>query len=227
MSEKIYFEKIYFEYGEKETAYLKSRDPVLAVAMDEIGHIRREVTPDIFTALINSIVGQQISTKAHMTVWARMQEQFSPLTAERLAAIPDNELQSCGISFRKVAYIKEIAVSVLDGSLDLVQLQTQSDAEVCRRLSQIKGVGVWTAEMLMIFSMRRPDILSMGDLAILRGLRMLYRHRKITPQLFAKYKRRYSPYATVASLYLWAIAGGSCPDLTDPAPKTQKNTKKL
>ena len=219
-------EQLYFEYGEAEIAYLKKRDPILGAAIDEIGYIRREVTPDIFTALVNSIVGQQISTKAHITVWARMQERFAPLTPERVFALSEEDLQVCGISFRKAAYIREIAASVLDGRLDLECLQRQTDAEVCERLVRIKGVGVWTAEMLMIFSMRRPDILSKDDLAIVRGLRMLYRHREITPQLFAKYKRRYSPYASVASLYLWAVAGGACPCLTDPAPKAQKNAKK-
>lgn len=107
----------------------------------------------------------------------------------------------------------------MDGSLDLEALQTMSDQEVCNRLSQIKGVGVWTAEMLMIFSMQRKDIISSGDMAIIRGLRMLYHHRKIMPQLFAKYKRRYSPYASIASLYLWQVSHGACAGLVDLAPK--------
>ena len=79
--------------------------------------------------------------------------------------------------------------------------------------------------MLMIFSMQRPDILSWDDLAIQRGLRMLYRHRRITPKLFAKYKKRYSPHASVASLYLWAIAGGACASLKDCAPEKNKGAK--
>lgn len=93
---------------------------------------------------------------------------------------------------------------------------------MCRELSALDGIGVWTAEMLMTFSMQRPDIISFGDLAIHRGLRMLYHHRKITRDLFDKYKRRYSPYATVASLYLWAIAGGAIPELRDRASKSVK-----
>ena len=211
----------YFVYGKKEIDWLKSRDPVLGAAMDEIGPIRRPVTPDLFMALVNNIVGQQISSKAHATVWGRMKERFSPLTPQSIGALSAEELQTCGISMRKAYYIKEIADSVLSGYLNLKELPTLSDDEVCARLSRLKGIGVWTAEMLMTFSMQRPDIMSWDDLAILRGLRMLYRHRKITPALFAKYKRRYSPYATVASLYLWAIAGGACPHLTDCAPKTE------
>ena len=83
-------------------------------------------------------------------------------------------------------------------------------------------VGIWTAEMILIFCMQRPNIMSWGDLAIQRGLRMLHRHKKIDKKLFEKYKRRYSPYASVASLYLWKIAGGAC-NLIDYAPKLTKN----
>ena len=218
-------ETIYFDYGEKETEHLKKRDPILGKVIDEIGHIKRKVSPDMFTALVNSIVGQQISAKAQATIWARILEKFSPITPKTIAALSEEELQGCGISFRKASYIKGIADSVLDGSLDFHHLQTQPDDEVCKRLSQIKGIGVWTAEMLMTFSMQRPDVMSIDDLAILRGLRMLYHHRKITPKLFLKYKRRYSPYGTIASLYLWAIAGGACPELVDYAPMTEAQKK--
>lgn len=192
--------KQYLEYGAEEILYLKSKDVALGKAIDEIGHIQREVIPDLFMALVNSIIGQQISTKAQETVWARFQAMFAPVTPENILATPVGELQTCGISMRKASYIKEIADNIMDGSLDLARLQAMSDEDVCKRLSQIKGIGVWTAEMLMIFSMQRMDVISWGDMAIIRGLRMLYHHREITPKLFAKYKKRYSPYATVQPL---------------------------
>ncbi|MDR1950983.1 MAG: DNA-3-methyladenine glycosylase 2 family protein [Bacteroidales bacterium] len=198
---------------------MKSKDAVLAKAMDEIGLLRREIIPDMFMALISSIIGQQISAKAHKTVWERFQTKFAPVTAEHINSISAEELQTCGISIRKAIYIKEITSQILDGSLDLVQLQTMSDDDVCKRLSQIKGIGVWTAEMLMIFSMQRMDVLSWGDIAIHRGLRMLYGHKEITKNLFDKYKKRYSPYATVASLYLWHISAGTCDGYVDYAAK--------
>ena len=217
-------DQYYFEYGASEIGWLKSRDSVLGSAIDEIGHIFRPVMPNLFEALVHSIVGQQISTRAHATVWSRIVGLVEPFTPDRIAVLPVEELQKCGISMRKALYIKEAADSVSNGRLDLDTLNELPDSEVCNRLREIKGIGVWTAEMLMTFSMQRPDIISWDDLAIHRGLRMLYRHRKITHELFAKYRRRYSPYGTVASLYLWAIAGGACPALTDPA---QKKTKKL
>ncbi len=97
-----------------------------------------------------------------------------------------------------------------------------SDDEVCARLSSLKGLGVWSAEMLMLFSMQRPDILSFGDLAIQRGLRMIYHHRKIERKLFEKYRRRFSPYNSVASLYIWAVAGGAIEGMKDYAPKKKQ-----
>jgi len=214
----------YFEYGDTEINWLKSRDTILGSAIDEIGHISRPVTPDLFEALIHSIVSQQISAAALVTVWARIKGRINPFTPDKIVALPVEELQHCGISMRKAGYIKAAAHAVANGELDLDALHKMSDSEVCKKLAEIKGIGVWTAEMLMTFSMQRPNILSWDDLAIHRGLRMLYRHRKITPALFAKYKRRYSPYGTVASLYLWSIASGACPAMTDPG---QRKIKKI
>lgn len=211
----------YFEYGDEEIAYLSARDPKMAEAIAAIGPLQREVYPDLFSALVNSIVGQQISTKAHATVWSRMLEAFGDITPEVMVACSDEELQRVGITFRKAGYIKGAAQRVLAGEVDLAALATLPDDEVCRELSSLPGVGTWTAEMLMTFSMQRPDIMSYGDLGIQRGLRMLHHHRRITPELFAKYSRRYSPYGTVASLYLWEIAAGAIPDMRDWAPKAK------
>ncbi len=207
----------YLQYGEKETAYLKARDPALGKAIDEIGHIQREVIPDIFMALINAIIGQQISTKAQRTIWLRFNDMFNPVKPQTIASLSAETIQTCGLSMRKAQYIKEIAQNIVDGSLDTEELKEMPDEQLCARLSRIKGVGTWTAEMLMIFSLQRPDIMSWSDMAIHRGLRMLHRHREITPQLFAKYKRRYSPYGTVASLYIWRVSHGMLKGITDPA----------
>lgn len=129
------------------------------------------------------------------------------------------------MSTRKAVHIKELALAVHEGTLDLETVKNMTDLEVGNFLSALRGVGIWTAEMLMTFSLQRPDIISWGDLGIHRGLRMVYRHKKITKDLFLRYKKRYSPYASVASLYLWAIAGGACSDLTDPAVLS-RTTKK-
>ena len=207
----------YFIYGQKEIDFLSRKDKRLAAAMERIGPIQREVRPDLFDALMHAIVGQQIATKAQQTVWARLVLALGEVTPETIDGAETATLQGVGLSFRKVAYMKAAARKVLLGELDVEALRLMDDASLCATLCALDGVGVWTAEMLMLFSLQRPDVLSFGDLAILRGLRMLYRHREVSRARFEAYRRRYSPYGSAASLYLWAIAGGALPDLSDPA----------
>ena len=146
-----------------------------------------------------------------------MTDALGSVTPESLLTLDEDALQKFGITFRKAGYIRSIAEKAASGELDIGALNAMSDAEVYRKLS----VGVWTAEMLMLHSMQRPDVLSFGDLAILRGMRMLYHHRKITRELFEKYRRRYSPCGSVASIYLWAISAGKAGEMRDYAPKTK------
>ena len=101
-------------------------------------------------------------------------------------------------------------------------VENMSDEEAIKELSSLKGIGVWTAEMILLFCMQRPNILSFDDLAIQRGMRMVYHHRKIDRKLFEKYRRRLSPYCSVASLYFWAVSGGAIPEMKDYAPKNNK-----
>ena len=211
----------YFEYGEAEVAYLAARDPRLGEAMAVIGRIEREVHPDLFAALVNCIVGQQIATKAQTTIWNRMLERFGEVTPEAMAACSDDEPRAAHLVSQGGLH-QGGSRARASGEVDLEGLAELSDDEVCRTLSALPGIGVWTAEMLMTFSMQRPNILSWGDLAIHRGLRMVHHHRRITPELFAKYRRRYTPYGSVASLYLWEVAGGAIPGMKDWAPKSEK-----
>lgn len=213
---------MYFDYGAREVDYLKARDRVLGEVIDQVGHVEREVDPDLFSAVVHHIVGQQISTKAQATIWARMRERLGEVNARTVAAAGTAALQSVGISLRKAEYIQDFAGKVNSGAFDLQRVAALPDSEVIEALVALKGVGVWTAEMILLFCLQRPDIFSFDDLAIQRGLRMVYRHRKIDRKLFEKYRRRFSPYGSVASLYLWAVAGGAIPGKKDPAPRPKK-----
>lgn len=215
-----------FQYGEKEIDYLRSRDPRMAEVIDKIGVVRRRVIPDVFAALVHSIVGQQILTKAHESIWRKVEETVGEVSPKNILAISPELLQSVGISFRKVEYIRDAARRFESGEFDVLSFDSMSDEQVIEKLTQLKGVGVWSAEMLMLFSMQRPDVLSFGDLAILRGLRMIYHHRRIDRRLFEKYRRRFSPCNSVASLYLWAVAGGAIEGMKDYAPKQKQNDKR-
>ena len=210
---------MYFEYGSTETEYLKSKDKKLAAVIEQIGHIDRPVDTDLFSSVVHHIIGQQISTKAQQTIWRRMQETFGNVTPKAISKSDVNTLQSLGMTFRKAEYIKDFCDKIVKGGFDLEAVKAMSDEDAITALAGLKGVGVWTAEMILLFCLQRPNILSYGDLAIIRGMRMVYRHRKIDKKLFAKYRRRLSPYCSVASLYFWAVAGGAIPELTDPAPK--------
>lgn len=210
---------MYFEYGETEVQHLKSKDKTLGQAIDRIGHIYRPVETDLFSSVVNTIIGQQISTAAHVTVWCRLCDDLGEVTVQAICATEISQIQSCGTTFRKAEYIKDFADKVRRGDIDLEALRELSDADVVAELSALKGIGVWTAEMLMTFCMQRPNIFSYGDLAIHRGLRMLYHHRNVDKKLFEKYRRRYSPYGSVASLYLWAIAGGAIEGMKDYSTK--------
>lgn len=165
-----------FYYTDIETTHLKKCDKILGAAIDVIGPIERTTNHDLFSALINAIVGQQISSKARATVWQRMCGLLGEITPQAILAYAETELQSCGITFKKATYIRDIAERVADGRLDIEALRSKPDREVCAELMKLDGVGIWTAEMLMLFSMERPDILSYSDLAILRGMRILYSH---------------------------------------------------
>lgn len=213
---------MYFDYGAREVDYLKARDRVLGEVIDQVGHVEREVDPDLFSAVVHHIVGQQISTKAQATIWARMRERLGEVNARTVAAAGTAALQSVGISLRKAEYIQDFAGKVNSGAFDLQRVAALPDSEAIEALVALKGVGVWTAEMILLFCLQRPDIFSFDDLAIQRGLRMVYRHRKIDRKLFEKYRRRFSPYGSVASLYLWAVASGAIPGKKDPAPRPKK-----
>lgn len=213
---------MYFEYGTRQIEYLKSRDKLLGEAIDKIGHIYREVDSDLFSSVIHHIIGQQISTSAQETIWKRLCGLLGNIDADTICSCDRDAIQGCGITFKKADYIKDFAKKVKHREFDVEALNTMSDEQVIKELSALKGIGVWTAEMLMIFCMQRPDIVSYGDLAIHRGMRMLYHHRSIDRKKFEKYAKRYSPYGTTASLYLWAIAGGEIPGMRDYAPKKKK-----
>ena len=213
---------MYFAYGEEETDYLKKKDKRMAEVIDRICHVERKVDTDLFSAVVHHIVGQQISTKAQETIWQRMLSALGEVNAETVLAAGVSKLQSLGMTFRKAEYITDFAEKVHTGAFDLEGIWQKSDEEAIRELSSLKGIGVWTAEMILLFCMQRPDVLSYDDLAIQRGLRMVYHHRKIDRRLFEKYRRRFSPYGSVASLYLWAVSGGAIPELHDYVPKEKK-----
>ena len=187
--------------------------------MDRIGHIDRAVDPDLFSSVVHHIIGQQISTKAQATIWQRIHDTLGSINAETILKAGVPALQALGMTFRKAEYITDFAEKIHTGAFRLDEVARMNDEDAIRALSSLKGIGVWTAEMILLFCLQRPDIFSYDDLAIRRGLRMVYHHREIDRERFERYRRRFSPYGSVASLYLWAVAGGAIPEMQDYKPK--------
>ncbi|HNX48258.1 MAG TPA: DNA-3-methyladenine glycosylase [Methanomassiliicoccales archaeon] len=195
-----------FEYGQVEIDYLRRRDERLGQVIDSLGMLKAEMYPDLFTALISSVIGQQISGKAAATVWNRVVERFGEITPTNLHQASLEDIQSCGTSFRKASYVKGIAEACENGGLDLEGLKALPDEEVVKALVSLKGIGPWTAEMMLIFSLGRKDVVSWGDLAIRRGMISLYGLESLDRQEFDRFREKYRPYGSVASLYIWELA---------------------
>jgi DNA-3-methyladenine glycosylase II len=195
----------YLEYPEEALKTLCARDEKLKAVIERVGPIKRERFAEPFAALIRSLVGQQISTKAAQAINARLADA-SGLVPSTLAGMDEQNLRDIGLSARKAQYIKGVAQAVVDGTLVLDELHTMDDAELVRTLCALRGVGVWTAQMLMIFSLGRMDVLSERDLGVVRGIRRVYGIDELTPAFIDALKARVSPYGTVASLYFWHVA---------------------
>ncbi len=215
---------MFFAYGDREIEHLKRRDRRMGAAMEAIGPVRRETDPDLFSAVVHHIMAQQISTRAQETIWRRIREALGTVDAAHILAFGPSALQALGMSFRKAAYIVDFAQKVAEGIFPLESVAAMPDEEAVRSLVSLRGIGVWTAEMILLFCLQRPNVFSFDDLAIRRGLRMLYRHREMGRERFERYRRRFSPCCSVASLYLWEIAGGALPGLRDPGESVTAGT---
>jgi DNA-3-methyladenine glycosylase II len=192
--------------------HLRASDPVLRALIDEIGvdglgDPRAGRPDDHYGALVRSIVGQQLSTKAARAIYGRLTDRFggrTPTPAEVLADDPDELRTSAGLSHAKVRYLRSLAEHVLDGSLDLEHLDALPDDEVIAELVAVKGIGEWSSHMFLMFHLARPDILAVGDLGIRRAAMIRYGLPKLptTPEIEA-IAEPWRPYRTLACRFLW------------------------
>ena len=187
-------------------------DPVMARLVDEHHEVvrrdmARERPGDAYGALLRSIVGQQLSTKAARTIYGRLADIFggrAPTPRELLQTEPER-IRAAGLSNAKVAYLRDLAVHVEEGTLELERLPELSDEEVAEQLTAIKGLGQWTADMFLMFHLQRPDVLPVGDQGIRNAVKVNYRLRKLPDsKRLEKIGRPWRPYRTLACVYLWS-----------------------
>lgn len=183
------------------------KDPILKILIETHGELDPYRTvPDIFSALVETIVGQQLSGRAADTIFGRFKElmkQTDPLSPEEIISMEDGLIRKAGLSYSKIKYIKNLAQQVVTKELDLGSLEKLADEEVIIHLTKVKGIGRWTAEMALMFILKRPDVFSMGDNGLRSAISKLYGIDKNDLKQIEKISMKWKPYRTYASRYLW------------------------
>ncbi len=192
-------------------AHLRAADPILAGLIELVGPYALQRDPGHFYALLSSIVSQQISVRAAATIMGRVEALFrdgAGVTAQGVLALGPDPLRGAGLSGMKTRYVLDLAERVADGQLDLEQLATLDDEAVIAELIQVKGIGRWTAEMFLIFSLGRPDVLPVDDLGFRAALKRHYGLAELpTREESRAIGAAWAPYRTVATWYLWRSLG--------------------
>jgi len=189
----------------KAILHLKKSDPVLAAIIERVGPYRVEYGDPTFHSLAEAIVYQQLNGKAAVTIFKRFSDLAgTPLTPEGILKLTDARMRSVGLSKQKSSYLKDMAQRAAQGELDFSRLGEMTDDEVIEHLTQVKGVGVWTAHMFLMFTLRRPNVLPTGDYGVQNAIRKHYRKRKLPkPAQMEKIAKCWEPYRSVACWYLW------------------------
>ncbi len=193
--------------------HLKRADPVLARVIARVGPCRfAPITAGShFHFIARAIVFQQLAVKAAATIHRRFLDLYGaePPEPHAVAATPDERLRAAGLSRQKLSYIKDLARKVDDGEVRLDRLAVLDDPGVIAELTKVKGIGVWSAQMFLIFRLGRPDVLPVGDLGVQKGIQLAYGLRSLpSPKRVTRIGKPWSPYATVASWYLWRLLDG-------------------
>lgn len=186
---------------------LLQQDPILAAIIEKHGVLEEtEEVRDVFTHLVQQIIGQQLSGKAADTIEGRfrsMLKEKDPFSPSEILTLDDEAIRKAGLSYSKIKYIKGLAQAVKSGELDLTIIDKLSDEEVVIHLTKIKGIGKWTAEMTLMFTLRRPDVFSLGDNGLVSAISKLYGVDKKDLKAIEQISLRWKPYRTYASRYLW------------------------
>ncbi len=189
----------------RATAHLKKSDPVLSALIERVGPLQVPARPATFWSLARSIVFQQLNGKAAATIFDRLEKAAGgELTPASLLALTDEQLRAVGLSKQKASYIRDLAHKTHSGELDFAALPAMTDEEIIKHLTSIKGIGVWTAQMFLMFALGRPNVLPTADYGIRAAIKKAYRKRKLpTPKQMLKLAKNWEPHCTLACWYLW------------------------
>lgn len=193
---------------QKIRAHFKRIDPIIHSAMEEIDFsdwLEPRNSSDYFVSICREIIGQQLSGKVASTITGRFRKLFGrkKVSPKNTLTFSDQELRDVGMSWAKVKYVKDLAEKTLNGDINLENLDELNDEDVRIELIKVKGIGPWTAEMFLIFTLGREDVFSHGDLGLRRGLEKLYRLKDPSEEQINKIVSPWSPYKTYGSITLW------------------------
>ena len=192
------------EYWDRARRALARRDDVLARIMRRHPRVHLVARGEPFQTLARAIVGQQISVKAAQSVWNRVLQVAPGMTPAEVLSLQRPRLRACGLSDRKTEYIADLAQHFTDGSLHVQRWPAMDDEAVIAELAAVRGIGRWTAEMFLMFNLLRPDVLPLGDLGLLKAVRLAYfKGRKVPLTRIRKLGLAWQPWRSVATWYLW------------------------
>ncbi len=195
----------------KEFEELKRKDERLARVMELVKPRIRYISDDLFQTMVKQIIGQQISLKSAETVWKRFEEQYGAITPENILSMTQDDIRPLGVSMTKARWIYEAAGKFQEDPEFYHHLSKKNNEDIRSHLLTFNGVGPWTLDMLLMFSLGRKDVLSYEDLGVRNGLCKLYGLEKITKKEFKAYQDKFSPLGTMASLYLWEVYAKAFP----------------
>jgi len=190
----------------KALAHLADVDPVMRGLIRRVGPYRIQYSPPSYQTMVKAIILQQLSGKVAARMFARLLEAAGDgdLTPQRVLSLTPVRLRELGLSRQKIAYIRELAERTIAGEVNFESLKELPDEEVVRRLTALKGIGIWTVQMFLIFALRRPDVMPSADLGIRAAVRKAYGYRELpAPAEVERLAEPWRPYRTVASWYLW------------------------
>lgn len=199
-----FMKKLKYSLQSKEVKYLIEKNPELLQLFQRKDEVIVNIDDDYFVSLVGTIVAQQLSSKVVQVIYGRLMNLFDlKINAQKIMSIPDESLRNIGLSYQKIKYLKSLSQCYIDKTIDFTQIEEMSNDEVIEMLVKIKGIGVWSAQMFLMFSLGREDVFSVLDLGLRNGAKKFFNQPDLTQEEILSISENWKPYRSIVSHYLW------------------------